>query len=153
MLKTVYQELYEQRVVLEGMVLKPNMVDRRQEVAASRRRVEEVAEKTIKVLKRCVPSAVPGIAFLSGGQSDEEATAHLDAMNRDRRLPLEADLLLRPRPAGRAAEGLVRQARERRRGAARLLAPRQDEWPGGARAMEERSGEKGRLIRLSPQSF
>src|SRR3982751_5308492 len=44
--------------------------------------VEEVAQKTIQVLKRCVPSAVPGIAFLSGGQSDEDATAHLDAMNR-----------------------------------------------------------------------
>jgi fructose-bisphosphate aldolase class I len=44
--------------------------------------VEEVAEKTIKVLKSCVPATVPGIAFLSGGQSDEEATAHLNAMNR-----------------------------------------------------------------------
>ena len=44
--------------------------------------MDEVAEKTLMVLKRCVPSAVPGIAFLSGGQSDEEATAHLDAMNR-----------------------------------------------------------------------
>jgi len=43
--------------------------------------VEDVAERTVKVLKRCVPGAVPGIAFLSGGQSDEEATAHLNAMN------------------------------------------------------------------------
>jgi fructose-bisphosphate aldolase class I len=80
-LKTVYQELYEQRVVLEGTVLKPNMViaGKKSPRQAS---VEEVAEKTIMVLKRCVPSAVPGIAFLSGGQSDEDATAHLDAMNR-----------------------------------------------------------------------
>jgi fructose-bisphosphate aldolase class I len=49
--------------------------------------VEEVAEKTIRLLKSCVPAAVPGIAFLSGGQSDEEATAHLDAMNRIGGLP------------------------------------------------------------------
>jgi len=49
--------------------------------------VGEVAEKTIRMLKSCVPAAVPGIAFLSGGQSDEEATAHLDAMNRIGGLP------------------------------------------------------------------
>jgi fructose-bisphosphate aldolase class I len=80
-LKTVYEELYEQRVVLEGTVLKPNMViaGRKCPQQAS---VDEVAAKTLTVLKRCVPAAVAGIAFLSGGQSDEEATAHLDAMNR-----------------------------------------------------------------------
>jgi fructose-bisphosphate aldolase, class I len=85
-LKTVFQELYEQRVVLEGMVLKPNMViaGKKSPQQAS---VDEVAEKTLTVLKRCVPAAVPGIAFLSGGQSDEEATAHLDAMNRTDRIP------------------------------------------------------------------
>jgi fructose-bisphosphate aldolase class I len=79
-LKEVFQELYYQRVTLEGMVLKPNMVvpGKKSPKQAS---VEEVAERTVKVLKRCVPSAVPGIAFLSGGQSDEEATAHLNAMN------------------------------------------------------------------------
>ena len=49
--------------------------------------MEEVAERTIKLLKNCVPPAVPGCAFLSGGQSDEEATAHLDAMNRHADLP------------------------------------------------------------------
>ena len=80
-LKTVFQELYEQRVVLEGMVLKPNMVIAGKK-SARQASAAEVAEKTILVLKRCVPAAVPGIAFLSGGQSDEEATAHLDAMNR-----------------------------------------------------------------------
>ncbi|HZY23670.1 MAG TPA: class I fructose-bisphosphate aldolase [Beijerinckiaceae bacterium] len=80
-LKEVYQQLYYQNVVLEGTVLKPNMIvpGNKSEKRAS---VDEVAERTIEVLKRCVPSAVPGIAFLSGGQSDEEATAHLDAMNR-----------------------------------------------------------------------
>jgi len=80
-LKTVFQELYDQRVVLEGMVLKPNMViaGKKSPQQAS---VEDVAHKTLMVLKRCVPAAVPGIAFLSGGQSDAEAIAHLDAMNR-----------------------------------------------------------------------
>ncbi|MEP9354017.1 class I fructose-bisphosphate aldolase [Xanthobacter sp. KR7-65] len=78
-LKTTFEELYYQRIRHEGMVLKPNMVvpGKKSPKQAS---VEEVAEKTVRLLKTCVPSAVPGIAFLSGGQSDEEATAHLDAM-------------------------------------------------------------------------
>lgn len=78
-LATAFSELREARVVLEGMVLKPNMViDGKNARKAS---VDEVAEKTVRCLKRTVPAAVPGIAFLSGGQSDEEATAHLSAMN------------------------------------------------------------------------
>lgn len=80
-LKEVYQQLFYARVVLEGSVLKPNMVvpGKKNPKQAS---ATEVAEATIRVLKRCVPAAVPGIAFLSGGQSDLDATAHLDAMNR-----------------------------------------------------------------------
>lgn len=79
-LNALYDELYLQRVRLEGTVLKPNMVvsGTLNPVQAG---VEEVAEKTVRCLKRCVPSAVPGIAFLSGGQSDEDASAHLSAMN------------------------------------------------------------------------
>jgi fructose-bisphosphate aldolase class I len=78
-LKTVFAELYDARVRLEGMVLKPNMViDGKNARKASQ---EEVAEKTLRVLKNTVPPAVPGIAFLSGGQSDEEATAHLSILN------------------------------------------------------------------------
>ena len=84
-LKTVFQELYEQRVALEGMVLKPNMVVCGSESGPAP--VEEVAERTLGVLKDCVPVSMPGIAFLSGGQSDEDATAHLDAMNRMGPLP------------------------------------------------------------------
>jgi fructose-bisphosphate aldolase class I len=80
-LKAVYQELYYARVKLEGTVLKPNMVVPGKK-CPKRASAAEVAEKTLKVLKNCVPPAVPGIAFLSGGQSDVEATAHLDAMNR-----------------------------------------------------------------------
>jgi fructose-bisphosphate aldolase, class I len=85
-LKTLYIELYEAKVPLEGTVLKPNMVISGKK-CPKRASVEEVAEKTVRVLKACVPAAVPGIAFLSGGQSDEEATAHLDAMNRIGGLP------------------------------------------------------------------
>ena len=85
-LREVFHELYLNRVALEGMVLKPNMAISGKK-AANRAGVDEVAEKTIRLLKECVPAAVPGIAFLSGGQSDEEATAHLDAMNRIGGLP------------------------------------------------------------------
>ncbi|CAN7396754.1 fructose-bisphosphate aldolase class I [Rhizobium rhizogenes] len=78
-LQIVFQELAEARVSLEGMILKPSMViDGKKLRKAS---VEQVAERTVKVLKETVPSAVPGIAFLSGGQTSEEATAHLSAIN------------------------------------------------------------------------
>ena len=85
-LKLQFEELYFNRVALEGMVLKPNMVISGKK-SGKRAGIEEVAERTVKVLKNCVPGAVPGIAFLSGGQSDEEATAHLDAMNKIGNLP------------------------------------------------------------------
>jgi len=85
-LQRVFAALYEQRIKLEGMVLKPNMVIAGKK-CPQRASVAEVAEKTVRVLKACVPAAVPGIAFLSGGQSDEEATAHLDAMNKNGALP------------------------------------------------------------------
>ena len=79
-LRTLYRELYDARVDLEGTILKPNMVIAGQK-AAKQASADEVAEKTVKVLKATVPSAVPGIAFLSGGQSDEAATQHLSLMN------------------------------------------------------------------------
>ncbi|MBN8961329.1 MAG: fructose-bisphosphate aldolase class I [Rhizobiales bacterium] len=85
-LKETFQELYYQKVALEGMILKPNMAISGKK-AKDRAGVQQVAEKTVKLLKECVPSAVPGVAFLSGGQSDEEATAHLDAMNKIGGLP------------------------------------------------------------------
>ncbi|MFN2608269.1 MAG: class I fructose-bisphosphate aldolase [Acidimicrobiales bacterium] len=76
----VFDALYEQRVQLDGMVLKPNMVlpGKKSSTQAS---VDEVAERTVELLKRTVPAAVPGIAFLSGGQSSIVATEHLNAMN------------------------------------------------------------------------
>lgn len=85
-LNKTFQELRVQRVALEGMVLKPNMAISGKK-CPKQASVEEVAEKTIRLLKACVPAAVPGIAFLSGGQSDEEATAHLNAMHKLGALP------------------------------------------------------------------
>ena len=85
-LRTVFRELYDARVSLEGMVLKPNMIIAGQK-SARQASPEEVAEKTVRCLKATVPSSVPGIAFLSGGQSDEAATQHLSLMNAAGRLP------------------------------------------------------------------
>jgi len=76
----LYDELHAARVVLEGSILKPNMVIAGKK-SGKTNSPEEIAEKTIKLFRETVPSAVPGIAFLSGGQSDEEATANLNAIN------------------------------------------------------------------------
>ena len=80
-LRGVFDALYSQNVMLEGTILKASMVlpGRDCEEEAD---VEEVAEATLMCLKSSVPAILPGIVFLSGGQSDDEATAHLDAMNR-----------------------------------------------------------------------
>ena len=79
-LASVFRELFEHRVMLEGMVLKPNMVISGKK-APHRASPEEVAQSTVRTLKRHVPPAVAGIAFLSGGQSPSEATLHLSLMN------------------------------------------------------------------------
>ncbi|PPC87301.1 MAG: fructose-bisphosphate aldolase class I [Hyphomicrobium sp.] len=85
-LRSVFRELYDARVMLEGMILKPNMVIAGQK-ASKQASAAEVAEKTLKCLKSTVPASVPGIAFLSGGQSDETATQHLSLMNASGPLP------------------------------------------------------------------
>ena len=85
-LRSVFRELYDARVMLEGMILKPNMVIAGQK-DAKQASAAEVAEKTLKCLKSTVPASVPGIAFLSGGQSDELATQHLSLMNAGGPLP------------------------------------------------------------------
>jgi fructose-bisphosphate aldolase class I len=87
-LNVVYDELYAQRVDLTGTILKTNMVLSGKS-ATTQASVQEVAEATLRVLRVTVPPAVPGIAFLSGGQDDVPATAHLDAMNRMRPHPWE----------------------------------------------------------------
>jgi fructose-bisphosphate aldolase class I len=80
MLNTTFDEIYEHGVELTGMLLKPNMVISGKD-APEQAGVEEVARATVECLLRSVPAAVPGIVFLSGGQSDKRATAHLNAMN------------------------------------------------------------------------
>ncbi|HEY7562286.1 MAG TPA: class I fructose-bisphosphate aldolase [Gaiellaceae bacterium] len=79
-LEAVFIELFSQRVVYEGMLLKPNMVISGKD-CPQQAGPEEVAEKTVRCFRGAVPAAVPGVVFLSGGQSDEEATANLNAMN------------------------------------------------------------------------
>ena len=135
-LKATFEELYYNRVALEGMVLKPNMAIAGQEVRRRRASVEEVAEKTVRLLKACVPARgarhrVP-LRRPVGRGGDRASRRHEQA----RPPALEAHLLVRPRLAGRAAEGLGRQVRERRGGAARLRAPRPHERACGARPME-----------------
>ena len=80
-LETLFHELATEDVLLEHVILKASMVVSGNK-NAKRAGVGEVAERTVRVLKRTVPAALPGVVFLSGGQSDEDATAHLDAMNR-----------------------------------------------------------------------
>ena len=77
--QALYTELHDQRVDLRGTILKPNMVLTGYDTS-DRAGIDEVAERTLEVLYRHVPAAVPGICFLSGGQSDEDATANLNAM-------------------------------------------------------------------------
>src|SRR4029078_12907661 len=87
-LEITFTELFLQRVRFEGMILKPSMVvsgkDNPRQAG-----VEEVAERTIRCLKRTVPAAVPGISFRAGGQTPEKATEHLNAMNNMGPLPWE----------------------------------------------------------------
>ncbi|MBL4666604.1 MAG: fructose-bisphosphate aldolase class I [Sneathiella sp.] len=87
-LKTVFDELYKQRVVLEQMLLKPNMVISGKD-CPEQAGIEEVAAKTIYCFEQTVPAAVPGIVFLSGGQTEVQATEHLNAINLMGRHPWE----------------------------------------------------------------
>ncbi|MBS0211950.1 MAG: fructose-bisphosphate aldolase class I [Proteobacteria bacterium] len=80
-LRSLFGALYEHNVMLEGTILKASMVVSGKD-CPEQAGVEEVAEYTLRCLKSTVPAALPGIVFLSGGQSDRDATAHLDAMNR-----------------------------------------------------------------------
>ena len=122
-LQVVFSQLSAQRVSLEGIVLKPNMVVSGTD-CAQQAGVEEVAERTLSTLKRCVPSAVPGIAFLSGGQSDEDATAHLNAMNQLGGAPWQLTYSY-----GRALQAA----------AMRTWGGRDDQFASGAAAFEKRA--------------
>src|SRR5216110_2533653 len=85
-LESVFHALYTHRVALEGMLLKPNMVLSGKD-CPQQASVQEVAEATVRCMKRVVPAAVPGLVFLSGGQSDQQATENLNAMNQFGDLP------------------------------------------------------------------
>ena len=126
-LNRTFQELRVQRVALEGMILKPNMAISGKK-CPKQAPVQEVAEKTIRRLKSCVPAAVPGIAFLSGGQSDEEATAHLDAMNKIGNLPWKLTFSY-----GRALQAAPQQA----------WSGKPDNVPAGQRAFSHRARMNG----------
>jgi len=80
-LRSLFTQMYEQNVLLEGAILKASMVISG-DTAENRAGVSEVAEATVECLLNAVPAALAGVVFLSGGQGDEEATAHLDAMNK-----------------------------------------------------------------------
>jgi fructose-bisphosphate aldolase class I len=97
---TVFNELHRQRVDLTGILLKPNMVMSAYD-APDQASVEEVASRTVAVLKRVVPASVPGIVFLSGGQTDERASEHLNAMNKMGEQPWELSFSY-----GRALQGV-----------------------------------------------
>jgi len=81
-LKTLFYQLYQYKIDLEGMILKPNMVIAGAESAAQNT-IDEVAEATVNCLRSSVPATMPAIAFLSGGQSPEDAAAHLNAINKN----------------------------------------------------------------------
>lgn len=87
-LKILFYQLYQFRIDLEGLILKPNMVIAGKECTIQNS-IDEVAEATVSCLRASVPAAVPAIAFLSGGQSPEEAVSHLNAINKNfkERLP------------------------------------------------------------------
>jgi fructose-bisphosphate aldolase class I len=87
-LESVFHALAEHRVALEAMLLKPNMVLSGKD-CSQQASVQEVAEATLRCMKRVVPAAVPGLVFLSGGQTDVQATENLNAMNRLDRVPWE----------------------------------------------------------------
>ncbi|HEY1738625.1 MAG TPA: class I fructose-bisphosphate aldolase, partial [Acidimicrobiia bacterium] len=81
-LATVFAECFDQRIDLPGALLKPNMVIPGKKCSSGRATPDQIAEATIACFLEVVPAAIPGIVFLSGGQSDEEATANLDAINK-----------------------------------------------------------------------
>ncbi len=104
-LQAVYVELHDQRVEFRETLLKPNMVLSGYD-ASNRASVDEVADATLEVFYRHVPAAVPGIVFLSGGQTDEDATAHLNAMNKRGPHPWQRAYYHRAKLNGAARTGM-----------------------------------------------
>src|SRR3990172_8875281 len=147
-LTLVFSELLEQRVALEGTLLKPNMVLSGKE-CPKQANAAEVAGATVRTLRRTVPSAVPGIVFLSGGQSPEQATLHLSAMNALGRHPWELsfsygralqDPVLKTWKGDPANVAAARRAHYHRAGCAEVRPGAPPVQPGGG----EPAGKRGR---------
>ena len=143
-LDALYEALFLQRVRLDGTLLKPNMVLSGYS-CSQQASVDEVADASVRCYRATVPAAVPGIVFLSGGQSDEVATAHLNAMNQFGEPPVGAELLVRAGAAGAGAPGVEGRDGQRRRRAQRVFAPRQTQQRGTFRVVHGRHGEGRRL--------
>ena len=148
-LKVVFDELFDLRVALEGMILKPNMIVAGRGGGRAPAPPEQVAERTVAVLKASVPSAVPGVAFLSERPVRRGGDGQPRRDQPGRRNALAGDLLLRPRPAARRAKGVGRAVRQRRRRPGRLRPPRPHEQPGGGRSLGGWSGARGLSLRAA----
>ena len=118
-LRALFTELFDQRVEREGTLLKTNMVVSGYD-SSDRADVDTVAERTIECLANTVPAAVPGVVFLSGGMSDEDATAQAQRDEPARAAPVGAVVLVRASTPGARAEGVGRRLGQRRGGAAGL---------------------------------
>ena len=145
-LDALYQALFVQRVRLDGTLLKPNMVLSGYS-CPQQASVAEVAEATVRCFRATVPAAVPGIVFLSGGQSDELATAHLNAMNTLEGRPWQLSFSYGRGAAGPCAQGVEGRDGQRRR--------RQGSVPPSGQAQQRRpfgvvhagNGESGQLTK------
>ena len=133
-LHATFTELRDQRVRFEGMLLKPNMVLSGY-ACPTQASVDEVAAQTLLCFERHVPAAVPGIVFLSGGQSDEDATVAPERDERQRAARVGALVLVRPRAPGAGAQGVGRRRGERRGGTGGVPAPSTDERPRAIRRL------------------
>ncbi len=144
----LYTELFDQRVDLRGTLLKPNMVLSGY-AASDRAGAEEVAERTLECFYKHVPAAVPGIVFLSGGQTDEDATAHLNAMNAKGPHPWQLSFSYGRALQAPAIKAWGGKPENVEAGAARVLPPREDEQrraDGHVRArMEQEAARLGVL--------
>ena len=148
-LRTVFHQLYTQRVMLEGMLLKPNMV--LPGLACPKQEsVDETADATVRCLLRAVPAAVPGITFLSGGQASELASARLNAMNLrfKSRLPWAAGVFVRARHPAAGVGDLEGQRRQRARGAESPVSPGEVQ-PGRAPGRIQRRDGKDMSMKTS----
>ena len=139
-LDRVFSRLFAARIYLEGMVLKPNMVIAGKK-CQQKSSPQQVAEATVRTLKRQVPPAVPGIAFLSGGQSPDRGDAALEPHERNATAALGAHVQLWPCASRRRARRLARNARGIRGWPAGVCRARQIEPSGGRRVIRSVSGK------------